>query len=468
MIKSIIKKLIPKNWLLFYHKILALIASFLYQHPSEKMVVIGVTGTAGKTTTVYLIGKILEETGYKVGWTNSISFKIGDREIENKAKMTMPGRFFMQKILKEMVKASCQYAILETSSEGILQSRHLGINYDIAVFTNLSPEHIEAHGGFETYKKTKAKLFAKLKNEKRKIVKDKKTKKTIIANLDDEHAKYFLSFPADEYYGYSITNEESRIRNKAIQIIKAENVANSSFIIHHSLFRLHLPGKFNVYNALAAISVARSLGIPLEIAKKALEKIKDIPGRMEEVISRPFKVIVDYAHTPQSLKEAYETLRISNFQFPISKSPPGRDPAVAGQMPNSKIQNPKMICVLGSCGGGRDKWKRPELGKLAAQYCNQIILTDEDPYDENPAAILNEIEAGFSQITNYQLPITNYEKIFDRREAIKKALFLAKPNDIVIITGKGCEPWMCLKNGRRIPWDDRQIAKDEFKKIFTP
>jgi len=424
MIKRIIKKFLPKQILFFYHQALAILASFFYGQPSNKLIVIGVTGTAGKSTTVYLIGKMLEKSGWRVGWTSSISFKGTNGEITNKEKMTMPGRFFLQKFLAGLVKNNYQAVIIETSSEGILQSRHLGINYDAIVFTNLSPEHIEVHGGFENYKKTKAKLFVHLKKQKNKIINGQEIKKTIFVNLDNEHADYFLSFSADEYFGYGIKNKELGIRSKKIQTIKAENVANSSFTIHDSSFQLHLSGKFNIYNALATISVGQWFKIPLEQAKKSLESINLIPGRMEEVIGQPFKVIVDYAHTPVELENVYQS-------FP----------------------NKNLICLLSSAGGGRDKWKRPMLGKLAAQYCQQIILTDEDPYDENPTTIIKEIEAGF-------LPTTNYQIILNRREAIKKALSLAKPNDIIIITGKGCEPWMCVANGQKVAWDDRKIVKD--------
>ncbi len=193
-------------------------------------------------------------------------------------------------------------------------------------------------------------------------------------------------------------------------------------------------GEFNIYNALSAICVALSEGISLETCKSALEKIQGIPGRMEIVIEEPFKVIVDYAHTPDALEKVYET--------------------------NSKLksQNAKLICVLGSAGGGRDKWKRPKMGEIAGKYCDEIILTNEDPYDENPLIIIDEVASG---IKNQE----RLEKILDRKDAIKKALSLAKSKDVVVITGKGCEPWMCITGGKKIPWDDREIVREEFKKL---
>jgi UDP-N-acetylmuramoyl-L-alanyl-D-glutamate--2,6-diaminopimelate ligase len=222
----------------------------------------------------------------------------------------------------------------------------------------------------------------------------------------------------------------------------AENIETNngvSFQLQTTNYKLQIFGKFNIYNSLAAISVAKAYGIGLEICKKALEKVKGIPGRMEVVAEKPVKVIVDYAHTPEQLEAVYKSL--SPKPYPL---------------------NPNLICVLGSCGGGRDKWKRPALGKLAAKYCKEIIITNEDPYDENPLSIMNEIENGFSQIRN---PKSEIRKILDRKEAIKTAIKLAKPGDVVIITGKGSEPWMCVENGKKIPWDDRQIARDALKNI---
>jgi UDP-N-acetylmuramoyl-L-alanyl-D-glutamate--2,6-diaminopimelate ligase len=197
-----------------------------------------------------------------------------------------------------------------------------------------------------------------------------------------------------------------------------------------------LVGGFNVYNALAAISVALSQGIGLGVCKKALEKAQPTPGRME-IVSKEPTVIVDYAHTPEQLENVYKTF--------LGKS--------SGDIGSP----PKLICVLGSCGGGRDKWKRPVLGQIAEKYCDQIFITNEDPYDESPMEIINQVA---DEIKNKQC-----EKVLDRKEAIKKAVSMAKQNDFVIITGKGAEPWMCLENGKKIPWDDRQFAREELNNL---
>jgi len=390
-LKSLIKKIIPDFLLSSYHYFLSWIGAFLYRFPSKKLTVIGVTGTSGKSTVVELTAKIFEEARFKTASISSIKFKIGDKEWENKLKMTMPGRMKLQKFLKQAVKAGCKYVVLEVTSEGIKQFRHKFIDFDVAVFTNLSPEHIESHGSFEKYRATKAKLF-------------QQTKKIHIINIDDKNAGHFLKYSAEKKIKYGINDAEILPKD------------------------LKLLGKFNLYNAITATKIAMSQGISLEICKRALEKVKGIPGRMEIIVREPFTVVVDYAHTPEALEQVYKTL-----------------------------SDKRMICVLGSCGGGRDKWKRPVLGKIAAQYCNQVIITNEDPYDENPMEIINQVAEN-----------TKAEKILDRKQAIKKAIELAQREDVVIITGKGSEPWMCVKNGKKMPWDDREVVKEELKRLKIP
>ncbi len=411
--KNLIKKFLPSFLLDWYHLLLAFFGAIFYWFPSKRLKIIGVTGTNGKSTVVELATKILEEAGYKIASLSSIKFKIGEKEWGNFLKMTMPGRFKIQKFLREAINAGCQYAILEVTSEGIKQHRHRFINFGTAVFTNLTPEHIEAHGSFENYRFAKGKLFQTTKN-------------IHIINIDDENAEYFLQFPAKRKYTYGLNQGD--VNNQNLQL------------------NLRLIGKFNIYNALAAVSVGISQGISLEICQRAVEKVKGIPGRMELVIQEPFKVFVDYAFTPNALQKAYETLS-----------------------EKSKIQNlkSKMICVLGACGGGRDKWKRPVLGEIAAKYCDEIIITNEDPYDEDPTEIINQVAKGAEKISinqpNQHKSVV--QKILDRKEAIKKSLESAQPGDVVVITGKGCEPWICIAKGRKIPWDDRKVVKEEFGKL---
>ena len=436
--KNLIKKFIPSFLISWYHFLLAFFGTVLYRFPSRqrrgsptkparKLKVIGITGTGGKSTVVELAAQILKEEGYKVASISSIRFKIGNKDWKNELKMTMPGRLKLQRFLREALNAGCQYAIIEVTSEGILQHRQKFIDFDVAVFTNLFPEHIERHGSFGKYRTAKGKLF-------------KQCKKVHILNLDDKNSEYFLKFKAERKFGFSMFRESTSktSKNRLTSFIEARDIQESptglSFKVQNTKFNLNLFGKFNVQNAMAAISIGLSQDVPLEICKKALEKVKGIAGRMELVIAKPFKVIVDYAHTPDSLSKVYEILINSKF----------------------KTQSSKLICVLGSCGGGRDKWKRKILGEIAAKYCQELIVTNEDPYNENPMEIINQVAKG---------AVGKTKKILDRREAIREAIKLARPEDIVIITGKGSEPWMCVEKGKKIPWDDRQIVREEFKKL---
>ncbi|MEA3295699.1 MAG: UDP-N-acetylmuramoyl-L-alanyl-D-glutamate--2,6-diaminopimelate ligase [Patescibacteria group bacterium] len=432
--KEFIKKIVPSNFLDFYHYFLAVFAVFFYRFPSRKVKVIGITGTNGKTTTAHLVAEILQNSGHKTALISSIKFKIGDKEWKNILKMTMPGRLKLQKFLRQAVNANCEYMVLEVTSEGIKQFRHKFIDFDCVVFTNLTPEHIERHGSFEAYKKAKGKLFQTLSDLNHKTIS--------IVNLDDNVAGYFLGFSADEKWGYSAENSKYKIQNSNIKNVVAKKREVSpnkiKFFVNNVEFNLNLLGEFNIYNALCAICIALSQGIDLEICQKILGQTKGIFGRMEVVVKNPFTIIVDYAHTPDAFEKVYKTVSqvLSNNNF-------------------------KIIGVFGSCGGGRDKWKRKEIAKIAEKYCDEIILTNEDPYDEDPEEILNEIFSGFSDARNLKI-----SKILDRKQAIKQAVKIAKPDDIVVITGKGCEPWMRVANNKKIPWDDREIVKQEFNKLL--
>jgi len=413
-LKSIVRKMLPKDLINLYHLCIAFFAALYYGFPSRKIKVIGITGTNGKSTTLNITAKILEEAGYKVAALTSIVFKIGDKEEENKLKMTMPGRFVINDFLSKAVKAKCDYALIETTSEGVVQSRHRFIDFKTALITNLNPEHIESHGGFDNYKRAKGKFFNDVTG-------------THIINMDDKHAGYFASFFANDIITYGITNQKADIRGE--NIVATSN--GSKFTVKGVEFNLKILCDFNIYNALGAIAIATSEGVSLEVCKKGIEKVSQIAGRMEKIIEKPFQVFVDYAFVPVALEKVYEFV---------------------------KPKTGKLICVLGSCGGGRDKWKRPVLGELADRYGNVIIVTNEDPYDEKPEDIIDQVSVG----------VKNKDKlfkIFNRREAIQKALSLAKEGDVVVITGKGCEPWICWEDGRKEAWDDRKIVREEFDKL---
>lgn len=459
----IIKKYIPVK--LFkalqpaYHFLFSALAAIWYGGPSNKLMVIGVTGTTGKTTSIYLIAKMLTAAGYKTGFTSTALFNDGKNEWLNDKKMTMAGRFFTQKMLKQMVRNKCQYAIVETTSEGVEQFRHRFINYDILVFTGLYPEHIEAHGSFENYKRAKGKLFGHLKNCQTKYADDKKrvvkaengfkkidfnrVKKIIIANADDKQADYFLSFWAEEKWGYKV---KSINKNASVQacVVEYGDIQSSSngveFMVDDKIkIDLNLLGEYNAANAMTAVCLGLSQGLELTEIKTGLEKIKSIPGRMELIKNNQpaFTVVVDYAFEPGALKKVYEAILIYDHH--------------------------KIIHVLGSAGGGRDVARRPKLGCLAGEKADLVIATNEDPYDDDPKLIIDQVAAG--AMNAGKILNENLLKIEDRREAIKRALSSAEENDIVLITGKGCEQAICVAGGVKLPWDDRKVVREELERL---
>lgn len=437
MLKNLIKKFIPQSWLNRYHLTMARLANYLYNYPSEKLIVIGVTGTNGKSTTVNLIARILEEAGPPAGGktalSSTVNFMIGNEEWLNNLKMTMPGRFFLQKLLARAVKAGCKFAIIESTSEGILQHRHLGIHYDAMVFTNLTPEHLDAHGGFENYRKAKLEYFQYLQSWPNKIIGNKRIRKTIIANADDPASREFTDFQVDEILTFG-TQPKASIVGSNLKI----GEQGISFKADGQNFNLALKGIFDFYNSLAAITTARAFDVKLDAAKRALEKIQNIPGRMELIdIGQKFKILVDYAPEPESLKQLFATIKHWGHE--------------------------KIIHVLGSTGGGRDITRRKILGELSGNTADFVIVTNEDPYNDDPQKIIDDVAMG-AMINGKVLGQTLF-KILDRRQGIAKALSLANEHDLVIITGKGAEQKMAVKN-RYIPWDDRTVTKEELKKLF--
>ena len=439
-----------------YHWLFSALASAWYGWPSNKLIVIGVTGTTGKTTSVYLISKMLTSAGYKNGFTSTAMFNDGDREWLNNKKMTMSGRFFTQKMLKKMVKNKCQYAIVETTSQGIEQYRHKFINYDILIFTGLYPEHIEAHGSFEKYKEAKAKLFAHLKKCKTKYADDKKkviktesglkkieanrVKKTIIANGDDAYANFFLSFWAEEKISYKVKSQKPKVNN----IIEYGNIKSGEDGVEFTVddkvnIKLSLLGEYSAANSMNAVCLGLSQDIKLEKIRIGLEKVKGVPGRMEIIKSKEpaFTIIIDYAFEPEALKKIYATI--------------------------VRLEYNKIIHVLGSAGGGRDIARRPKLGAISSMTADIVIITNEDPYDDDPKLIIDQVAIGAEN--GGKVLKKDLFKIEDRREAIKKALSEAGEGDIVLITGKGCEQAICVAGGVKIPWDDRKVVEEELKKL---
>lgn len=428
MLKQILKKLLGKSVISVYHRLLARSASLIYGRPSEKLVVIGVTGTNGKSTTVNLIGKILEEAGHKVALTSTVNFKIAGRDWLNSLKMTMPGRFFLQKFLSDAVKAGCSHVIVETSSEGIAQYRHFGIHYDVCVFTNLTPEHLEAHGGFENYKRAKLALFEHLQNMPHKMIKGRPIKKAIIANCDDPAWKDFINFKVDEIITFG-QNPKAVVRGENFSITSS----GLKFTVGNEQFQLKLLGQFDFYNALSAIATASSFGISLPVSRQALEKVANVPGRMELIeMGQNFKVVVDYAYEPEEMRQVYETI--------------------------SRWQPKRVIQVLGPSGGGRDKGRISVLGEMAGKFASIVLITTDDPYDDDPQVIGKKMFDG--AVSAGKKPDVNLFFELDRRKAIAAALRQAQPDDLVLITGKGSDQTMAVKGGY-IPWDDREVVREE-------
>ncbi len=415
---STVRKYIPSSIFKIlqpiYHFKLALLGALVYRFPSNKIKIIGVTGTKGKSSTTEIINAILEEAGFKTALSNTIRFKIGDSSQPNLYKMSMPGRMFMQKFIREAVNAKCDYVVMEMTSQGALLFRDRFINLDTLVFTNASPEHIEAHGSYENY------IGAKLGIAKR-FEKSNKPTRTLVANGDDKEAVRFLesivdkkiSFHANDVMPYEIKNE------------------GISFTLNGQLVNSPLSGLFNLYNIVAGINTAQAHGVSDEIIICAIEKFSHIAGRVEKInVGQAFTVVVDYAHTTDSLEKFY-------MAFP----------------------NVRKICVLGGTGGGRDISKRSEMGKIADTYCDEIILTNEDPYDEDPHKIISDVASGISK----HQPVA----IMDRREAIHFALKNAKSGDAVLITGKGTDPYIMEANGKKTPWSDANVAREELRKIIS-
>jgi len=371
--------------------------------------------------------------GQKCGLISTPLLGIGDKTWQNKTKQTMLGRFSIQELIKKMVNEGCKYVVVETSSEGILQYRHQFINYKIAVFTNISPEHIERHGSFSNYRRAKIKLFEKIAKREDGIG---------IYNLDDENVNYFLEPNVAFKYGYTL-NKEIESEYLVSKLIRASNINlypnKTTFEIHNKKFETQLLGLFNVYNVCAAITTALSCGIDASLIQKILPNIEPPPGRFEIIQTKDFKIIIDYAHEPKSLESIYLALSI--------------------------FKPKNIICILGAQGGGRDKWKREAMGKVAAEYCDYIFLTNEDPYDEDPENILNDIEKGIVSIDPKKRKFKKYFKIIDRTKAISESILLAKKNDIVVLTGKGGEVWMCVENDKKIPWNESEIVKNILKEL---
>ena len=396
-------------------KTLAVIVPYFYDFPAKKMRVIGITGTNGKTTTTYLIRAILMQAGYKVGLIGTIQMMIGEEifPVHN----TTPNVIDLQKTFSEMLSKNVDYVVMEVSSHAIAENRIAGIDFNVAVFTNLTQDHLDYHKTMENYRDTKAKLFAMAKD-------------FVVVNVDDAAGAVMLDNTTCKKITYSVENNSD---------FRAENVdihaGGTSFSVGNLNLNLHLTGKFNVYNALSAVAVASGENISTDTIKAALEAFKSVSGRFERVFADiPFTVIVDYAHTPDGVKNVIETAR--------------------------QIVKNKIITVFG-CGGDRDNTKRPIMGRLAAELSDIVIATSDNPRTENPESILREIEVGIKE----KIGGKQYECILDRKTAIFRAVEIATAGDIVLILGKGHENYQILKD-KTIHFDDKEVALEAIKELL--
>lgn len=394
-----------------YHYAWALLSATWYGFPAKKLFVIGVTGTKGKSTVTDLVYATLLGCGYRVAAASTIRFAVGDRSEPNLFKMTTPGRGYLQAFLARAIKEGCTHAVVELTSEAALQHRHLFLDLDALVFTNLQKEHIESHGSFENYAAAKFRIGKALASSG-------KRPRAIIANADDSESPRYLALPVEEKFPFSYADA------KDVEL----SPGRAEFTFLGERFRMRLPGSFNVMNALAAALAARFAGAPLAKIAEALGSLERVPGRTERIdLGQPFQAVIDYAHTPDSLSALYAAY-------------PGRK-----------------ICVLGNTGGGRDAWKRPEMGKIADSECAEVILTDEDPYDEDPRAIVDAMAKGMKRTPTI---------IMDRREAIRHALTLAQPGDSVLVSGKGTDPFIMGPKGSKTPWSDARVAREELELLL--
>lgn len=405
-----LKRVVPKPVVRFlrkpYHFLLAALATLLYGFPARRLVVIGVTGTKGKSTVSEMLYAILTGAGYSVALASTIRFVTPKHESPNLFKMTMQGRGFIQDFLTGARRDGATHAIVEITSEGVLDFRHRFLLLDGLVVTNIQREHIERHGSFENYIAAKREIVSELERSRKKG-------RVLVSNADDEYAKRFL--------------DEARVPKK---------IGFSSRELPEFDIRPPFPGTFSAMNALAALKMAEVLGVPRAEAQTALRTMPQVKGRLEPIeCGQPFTVIVDYAHTPDSLRALY-----------------------------GAFLHKRKICVLGNTGGGRDTWKRPEMGGIADTECDSVILTNEDPYDEDQRAIIDAMAVGMKRPPVIEL---------NRRAAISKALEIAmslskdpRNQDVaVLISGKGTDPYIMGARGEKLAWSDAQVAREELEKL---
>lgn len=410
-------------------KVMALLSARFYEYPSKGLGLLGVTGTNGKTTTTYITKGILEASGKNVGLLGTLYYLIGNEKIP--APNTTPESLDLQRYLKRMIDGGVDYAVMEVSSHALALDRIAGCDFDVSIFTNLTQDHLDFHPTLEDYFQAKLRLFMDMK----KGVKGQKWhNKRAIINIDDPKGSEIAKKSPVDVWTYGINNgadiraEEIKVRDNGISLTAV--TPKGRFPVFSNLI-----GRYNVYNILAAIGAGLSQNVPIEAIKEGIKNTKRVPGRFEKVDEgQGFTVVVDYAHTEDALIRLLET--------------------------TSEFTAGRVITVFG-CGGDRDRGKRPLMGKAAAQFSDIVIITSDNPRSEEPMGIIREIERGIKElISNSRLQ--NYFIIPDRREAIFKAIEIAKSKDTVIIAGKGHEDYQIIGD-KKIHFDDREVAKEAIR-----
>ena len=395
---------------------LADLAFTFFKKPALRLKMAGVTGTNGKTTTTFLLKHICDAAGLRSGLIGTVRYEIGERVLP--ATRTTPESLDLQELLSQMVDAGCKAAVMEVSSHALAQERTRGLEWDVAIFTNLTQDHLDFHETMEDYFEAKARLFTGLKDQ------PNKNAAAAVINLDDRYGEHLAGRIKDEVpvitYGMSVradfraSNYRAEFGSTSFQL----DARGKSYLV-----RVPLIGRFNVANALAALAAANSLGIGLREAILSLAKSPQVPGRLEAVpAKRQFQIFVDYAHSDDALLNVLKTLR---------------------------ELNPDRLIVVFGAGGDRDKQKRPLMGRVADQNADYSIITSDNPRKEDPLAIIADVQKGFRS--------GNFETVPNRTEAIARAIALAQPRDIVLIAGKGHENYQEFAD-HTIPFDDRQMA----------
>lgn len=426
-----IKKLLPKTVLKkirpIYHGLLAHAAAVAYGHPSRKMRVIGLTGTAGKSTTVQILAALLNANGHKTGYTTTAGHFDGKVQHRNLSGLSMPGRFELQYYLYSMLNNGCEYAIVEATSEGLEQNRHLGIDFDGCAITNLDEAHLESHGSFEKYKHAKGRLF-------RALEKSQKKNKFLGANFDSLDPEYFLSFKADRKF--ALTFQGAEFEGQVFEGKFEEQPGK--FLLNGLEFETQLPGRFNILNAAMAMAIANMAGLSLEDCAKALREFQGIVGRMEKIEnSRGLQIYIDYSPEPFDLKNSLEAL--------------------------AALPHQRLVHIFGSTGGHRDKAKRFEFGKISAQIADKIIITNDDVYESDEQEIADNILEGINKVAAKNRKVKEVQTVLDRETAIKQAINEAEEGDLLVFTGKGSEQFLVLPGNQRIDWDERGIVEEALR-----